>query len=87
MKLTAEFKPQSVSVSVDAASMGVLIGSPIVKEYVDVETYTGDYEVTPSPEAQTLNTAGKRMAREVVVNPIPNNYGLITWNGSVLTVS
>ena len=87
MKLTAEFKPQSVSVSVDAVSMGVSIGSPVVKEYVDVETYTGDYEVTPSSEAQTLNTAGKRMTREVVVNPIPNNYGLITWNGSVLTVS
>lgn len=87
MKLTAEFKPQSVSVSVDAVSMGVSIGSPVVKEYVDVETYTGDYEVTPSPEVQTLNTAGKRMTREVVVNPIPNNYGLITWNGSVLTVS
>ena len=23
----------------------------------------------------------------VTVNPIPSNYGLITWNGSVLTVS
>lgn len=24
---------------------------------------------------------------QVTVNPIPSNYGLITWNGSILTVS
>lgn len=87
MKLTAEFKPQSVSVSVDAVSMGVSIGTPIVKEYVDVETYTGDYEVTPSSEVQTLNTSGLRLTRNIVVNPVPPNYGLITWNGAFLTVS
>ena len=87
MKLTAEFKPQSVSVSVDAVSMGVSIGTPIVKEYVDVETYTGAYDVTPSSETQTLNTEGFRLTRNIVVNPVPSNYGLITWNGAFLTVS
>ncbi len=87
MKLTAIFKPQSVSVSVNAESMGVTICNPVVKEYVDVQTYTGAYEVTPSAETQTLDTAGLRMTRSVVVNPIPQNYGLITWNGSFLTVS
>lgn len=87
MKLTAIFKPQSVSVSVNAESMGVTICNPVVKEYVDVQTYTGAYEVTPSAETQTLDTEGLRLTRPVVVNPIPNNYGLITWNGSFLTVS
>lgn len=87
MKLTAEFKPQSVSVSVDAMSMGVSIGTPIVKEYVDVETYTGAYDVTPSSEIQALNTEGLRLTRNIVVNPVPSNYGLITWNGAFLTVS
>lgn len=87
MKLIAEFKPQAVSVSVNADGMGVTLGNPVAKEYVDVETYTGDYEVTPSSETQTLNTTGLRMSGPVVVNPIPSNYGLITWNGSTLTVS
>lgn len=87
MKLTAIFKPQSVSVSVNAESMGVTICDPVVKEYVDVQTYTGEYEVTPSADTQTLDTTGLRMTRPVVVNPIPQNYGLITWNGAFLTVS
>lgn len=49
--------------------------------------YHGAYEVTPTEETQTLETRGKCMTDNVIVNPIPNNYGLITWNGSVLTVS
>ena len=88
MKLTAVFKPpQAVSVSVNADTMGVTLGTPVVKEYVDVQTYTGEYEVTPSAETQTLNTEGFRLTRNVTVNPIPQNYGLITYNGAVLTVS
>lgn len=51
------------------------------------ETYTGPYTVTPSDETQTLETADKIMSHNVTINPIPSNYGLITWNGSVLTVS
>lgn len=87
MKLTATFKPQSVSVSVNADTMGVALGPPVVKEYIEVQTYTGDYEVTPSDETQTLETEGLRLTRPITVNPIPQNYGLITWNGSVITVS
>ena len=58
-----------------------------MKEYIDVDPYTGEYEVTPSAESQALDTIGKRLTANVVINPIPSNYGLITWNGSVLTVS
>lgn len=88
MKLTAVFKPpQAVSVSVNADTLCVALGTPVVKEYVDVQTYTGEYEVTPSAETQTLNTEGLRLTRNVTVNPIPQNYGLITYNGAVLTVS
>lgn len=49
--------------------------------------YEGEYEITPSQEMQTLPTIGKTMIHDLVVKPIPSNYGLITWNGSTLTVS
>lgn len=54
---------------------------------ITVPNYSGPYEVTPSRETQTLETAGKRCSQNIVVNPIPSNYGLITYNGSTLTVS
>lgn len=51
------------------------------------ETYTGATEVTPTQYTQVLNTNGKMVITNITVNPIPSNYGLVTWNGSVLTVS
>ncbi len=57
----------------------------VVREITD--PYEGPTTVTPSGETQTLATTGKTMLGDVTVNPIPSNYGLITWNGSVLTVS
>ena len=57
-----------------------------VVEY-DLPTYTGETVVTPSTLEQVLATAEKVVTRNIVINPIPSNYGLITWNGSTLTVS
>lgn len=53
----------------------------------DQPVYTGPTEVTPSTQRQRLNTAMMSMTSDIIVHPIPNNYGLITWNGSALTVS
>ena len=53
----------------------------------DLPTYTGETVITPSTSEQVLNTADKVVTRNIVINPIPSNYGLITWNGSTLTVS
>lgn len=49
--------------------------------------YTGAYTVTPTQSTQVLSTNGLMMTNNVTVNPIPSNYGLITWNGAILTVS
>lgn len=45
-------------------------------------------EATPSQEEQIVTAdEGFTGLSSVKVNPIPSNYGLITWNGSYLTVS
>ena len=62
------------------------MSAPIVIREVG-DPYEGPTTVTPNGETQTLSTRGKTMASDVTVNPIPSNYGLITWDGSVLTVS
>ena len=49
--------------------------------------YQGAYEVTPTTQTQILPTENKTLSQNIIVKPIPNNYGLITWNGSTLTVS
>lgn len=49
--------------------------------------YSGEYTFTPSAERQVIDIAGKTAAQNLVIDPIPSNYGKITWNGSVITVS
>ena len=87
MKLTATFHPQTMTVSVSQSAVGVKLGSPVARDYVERDPYTGDYEITPSSEVITLETKNLRMTDNVRILPVPSNYGLITWNGSTLTVS
>ena len=54
---------------------------------IEGETYSGATTIIPSKDVQILNTNGCIMTKDIVVKSIPSNYGLITWNGSVLTVS
>lgn len=49
--------------------------------------YTGPTEFTPTDSAQTIEAAGFQFTENITINPIPSNYGLITWNGATLTVS
>lgn len=87
MRLSVSFHPQTLSVSIDPATVQTGFGTPIARTVVDRDPYEGEYTVTPGPEAVVLSTMDKRMTADVVINPIPSNYGLITWNGSTLTVS
>jgi hypothetical protein len=87
VKLSIEYKQPRVEVGFAAPSLGVSTGTPVARDYVERPAYEGPYTVTPSESVQTLQTKNFRMTDNIVVNPIPNNYGLITWNGSIITVS
>lgn len=64
-----------------------MAGGLKVPKVIYPPTYQGEVNITPSSETQILNTNEKYLTSNITINPIPNNYGLITWNGSVLTVS
>jgi len=67
--------------------VGNVQGKLSVPTSESVPVYHGDYSVTPNADVQVLSTRGYQMNQDVVVNPIPSNYGRIEWDGSVLTVS
>lgn len=48
--------------------------------------YDGPYEVTPSESTQRLSTANKTLEQNVIVNPVPDNYARMRWQGSVLII-
>lgn len=51
------------------------------------DSYEGIYTVIPSREQQILRTGGLVADSNITIEPIPSNYGLITWNGSFIKVS
>lgn len=77
----------TIPVKVETDNLEYRVGLGVAVQIVDGEHYTGPYEVEPSEYTQILETADLLMDDKVVVNPIPSNYGLITWNGVTLIVS
>lgn len=69
--------PNVVTLEVDAAYGGG--GSTPV--------YTGSYAWTPSTSSQTIPISGLKASSDITIDAIPSNYGLITWDGSKITVS
>lgn len=61
-------------------------------EHLDIQTsdlpdYEGPTVVVPSDSAQTLSTEGTTLMSDIVVQPIPSNWGRISYDGSTITVS
>lgn len=66
---------------------GHAVAGSVEKAMIAPPAYQGDYEATPSQSVQTFHTGGLLMSDNFKVNPIPSNYGLITYNGSSIMVS
>lgn len=49
----------------------------------ELPDWEGPYEVTPSDSEQVLEVDGHAMRGNLVVKPIPSNWGRITWGGLV----
>lgn len=73
----------------DATLSGVqsLSATLSLPQAVAVDEYSGPYEFTPGNAPQVVEIANKKATADITIGPIPDNYGLITWDGSTLTVS
>lgn len=53
---------------------------------ISEEDYHGAYSFTPSEDAQIIETAGKLLRENIIIEPIPSYYGRVEWDGSALTI-
>lgn len=49
--------------------------------------YGGNYEITPTEEIQVLETRGKILSRNITIQPIPTDYGKVTWTSGHLLIT
>ena len=75
----------------NASIKGALSGGSHLSAHITLgaepHQFEGSYDYTPSEEAQTISIEGMLATEDITIQPIPSNYGLITWNGSVLNIS
>lgn len=78
-----------VGIQVDVATtkVGLPVGIGASYQMRQGEIYSGSYVFTPTQATQTVPTADKLLLDNITINPIPNNYGLITYNGAYITIT
>ena len=75
----------SVTVNPNSENLSVTAGADFyVSTYPD---YEGSLEFMPSNESQTISTRDMVVHGDIVIDPIPSNYGKIDWDGVTITVS
>lgn len=57
-------------ISGSLSSNDLIVGVLTIPTYVDVGVYSGDYEVNPTFESQTLETKNKTLTDDILVNAI-----------------
>ena len=79
-------EPEVLLAIEDDGGLELVTGEAVIISDVFPE-YDGPYLVTPTRETQILETRNRVLLDRVTVGPIPQNYGLITYNGATITVS
>lgn len=86
--------PMTVSSSVVTVPMEVTASNVPIPMNVSTayytshyDTYGGAYEFAPGDEQQVVQTSNKVLKDDIIIQPIPSNYGKITYDGVVITVS
>ena len=75
----------SVTVNPNSENFSVTAGADFyVSTYPD---YEGSLEFMPSNEPQTISTRDMVVHGDIVIDPIPQTYGLITMSGAGIKVS
>ena len=69
------------------SAVGRLDATLSLPQAVAVDEYSGPYEFPPGNAPQVVEIANKKATADITIGPISDNYGLITWDGSTLTVS
>lgn len=84
----------TVAVNIPAKSIGVNVAGQSKNMATRIEKgncphtpYEGSYVFTPGATAQIVPTKDRVLLDNIRINPIPSNYGLVTYNGSTITVS
>lgn len=80
-------------VSVEASLIGRTIEADaelttnVTHYHSEYPTYDGETTFTPSAETQIIPTGHTVLLSDITINPIPSNYGRITYSGGIISIT
>lgn len=83
--VTGKLKQYRV-ISGDITNTHVISGNIKIPKGFLPEPYLGATVITPTDTEQVIPTADRHVLKNITINPIPSNYGRISWDGTKLTV-
>lgn len=87
-ELSGSITTNSLSLTGNLSAKSVLLsGSLINGGTQNLPRYEGETTITPSGETQILATKDTRVLQNITIEPIPSNYGMISWDGSGILIS
>lgn len=75
------------SLRADFGNKGAIRSNLTIGDAEKHNAYDGAYRFVPSENEQVVNIDGMYAKDDIIIERIPRNYGLITWNGSFIKVS
>ena len=83
--VTVAVSAVSIPASVSESSVSVPASPSLVVEIGGVP-YSGSYDFTPTDEVQTIACEDRLMMQDITIQPIPSNYGKVSWDGAAITI-
>ena len=75
MYLQVAFEENSMHLEVDFGEV-----QEVSKDGGNYPHYSGPYEIEPAAQEQILKTRDKITTQDIIVKPVPKEYGLVSYN-------
>lgn len=89
--VTAEFSPNIIETTASFSNQLIEVEAGLTTNithyHSEYPTYDGETTFTPSAETQTIPTGHTVLLSDITINPIPSNYGRITYSGGIISIT
>lgn len=89
--VTAEFSPNIIETTATIMQNMVEADASLTTNVTHYHSEYPDYEggttFTPSQETQIIPTRHTVLLSDITINPIPSNYGRITYSGGIISIT
>lgn len=91
IEVTAEFTSNIVSVEASFTGRTIEADAELTTNVTHYHSEYPDYEgetvFTPTEYTQTIPTGHTVLLSDITINPIPSNYGRITYSGGIISIT